>query len=118
MKKKIIITLLTILTCFAVESSSAQSESSIKRSELPESVNARLNEKYSEYNVKKIFKVNDEAKGVYYKIEVQKKNTLFALVYSSTGELLKKTKSKIYSFDGTEKPQRQPLKHDGHDHRH
>ena len=118
MKNKIKITLFTMLTCFAINSSYAQTETKIKRSELPEPVKVELNRRYSKYMMNKIVKAQDEIKGAIYKIEVQKKNTVFALVYNENGELIDKTKSKVFTYDGTEKPKQQQNKHDGHDHHH
>ena len=107
-----------MLTCFAINSSYAQTETKIKRSELPDPVKTELNAKYVKYTVNKIVKIQDEIKGTTYKVEVQKKNTVYALVYNGKGELIDKTKSKVFTFDGTEKPKQQYNKHDGHDHQH
>ena len=107
-----------MLTGFAINSTYAQTETKIKRSELPDPVKTELNAKYVKYTVNKIVKKENKTKETTFEFEVQKKNTIYTLVYNNNGELIDKTKSKIYTFDGTEKPRQQYNKHDGHGHQH
>ena len=107
-----------MFTCFVINSSYAQTETKIKRSELPGPVKAELNAKYVKYTVNKIIKKENKSKEITFRVEVQKKNTVYTLVYDNNGELIAKTKSKTFTFDGTEKPKKQYNSNDGHNHNH
>ena len=80
---KIIIILFILLVYFATNSTFAQPETNIKRSELPDQVNTELNAKYVKYIVNQIIKKENQTKETIYEIEVQKKNTVYTLVYNN-----------------------------------
>ena len=97
----------------------AQTTSIIKAEQLPETAHAELDKKYGKYKVNSMVKKESNQKETTYQIEVQKKNTVFTLVYNENGELLSKTKSKSFSFDGTEPVRKTtPRSNDGHNHTH
>jgi hypothetical protein len=87
---------------------------------LPAIIHDELHKQYATYSVNSIYKSTDELQNTIYKIEVQKKSKLVELVYDNQGKLISKEKSKIYSFDGTEKPKAAPSQsndgHSGHQH--
>ncbi len=113
MKKIIFIVLLLPFGVFA------QTEIKIKQDSLPITVNNELHKQYATYAVTSILKLSDKQQNVTYKIEVQKKNTVIDLLYDNQGKLISKVKSKIYSYDGTEKPKSTPANsNDGHNHQH
>lgn len=100
----------------------AQTETKIKQDSLPTTVHNELHKKYAAYAVNSVLKITDFQQKHKYKIEVQKKSTVIELIYDNDGKLISKEKSKIYSFDGTEKitPKSEPSKsnegHSGHQH--
>lgn len=99
----------------------AQTETKIKQDSLPLTVHDELQKQYVAYTVNSIYKVTDKQQNIIYKIEVQKKSKLIELVYDNKGTLISKEKSKIYSFDGTEKiksstPTQSNDGHSGHQH--
>lgn len=102
MNKTVLFTLATILLCVILNPLHAQTEAEIKRSELPEPIKTELNKKYVKYTITLILKKVSETKEITFVVEVQKKNTVHTMVYDNTGELIDKTKSKNYTFDGSE----------------
>jgi len=96
----------------------AQTTAKIKAEQLPETTQTELNKKYGKYHANEIVKKEDKQKQTTYEIELQKKNKLIYLVYSSEGTLVSKRKSKTFSFDGTEPIKKTPASHDGHNHTH
>lgn len=82
----------------------AQTETKTDQDSLPALVHNDLHKQYVAYTVNSIYKVTDKQQNIIYKIEIQKKSKLIDLVYDNQGKLISKQKSKIYSFDGTEKP--------------
>lgn len=117
--KKIILLHLILLLIFA-KNISAQSETKIPQDSLPTAVHDELHKQYTAYTVNNIYKVTDKQQNIIYKIEIQKKSKLIDLVYDNQGKIISKEKSKIYSFDGTEKSKSSPTKsndgHSGHQH--
>lgn len=107
------------LTLLIINVCSAQTETKIPGDSLPALVHNELYKKYSGYTVNSIFKKVDKLQNVTYKIEVQKKTTQIELLYDKHGELISKEKSKIYTYDGTEKsrsPSSPSKSNDGHNH--
>jgi len=115
---KIVITIFILLLYFAINLTFAQTETRIKRSELPDQINTELKAKYVKYIVNEIIKKENQTKETIFEVEVQKKNTVYTLVYNNKGELIDKTKSKSFTFEGTEKSKKIYDSHDGHDHVH
>lgn len=105
------------LTLLVINVCSAQTETKIPEDSLPAFAHNELHKKYSGYTVNSIFKKMDKLQNVTYKVEVQKKTTQIELLYDKQGNLISKEKSKIYTYDGTEKPKSVPAKsNDGHNH--
>lgn len=96
----------------------AQTTSNIKTEQLPEIAHVKLDKKYSKYKVNSMVKKEDKQKRTTYQIEVQKKNTVFTLVFDENGKLLSKRKSKSFTYDGTEPVRKTQPSHDGHNHTH
>ena len=97
----------------------AQTETKIKQSELPSPVTTMLTKKYAKYTTNKILKKENSDKETSFEVEVQKKNTVYTLVYNNNGELIDKIKSKSFTFDGSEPVRQQtPVMNDGHNHNH
>lgn len=99
----------------------AQTETKIKQDSLPTTVHNELHKKYAAYAINSVLKITDKQQNITYKVEVQKKSTLIELVYDRDGKLINKEKSKVYSFDGTEKiksstPTQSNDGHNGHQH--
>lgn len=117
-RKQIIITgIMLVITslCFA------QTETKIPQDSLPAAAHNELHKKYAAYAVNSVLKITDKQQNITYKIEVQKKTTQIELLYDKEGKLISKEKSKIYTYDGTEKikPKSTPSKsNDGHNHQH
>ncbi|MDO9001041.1 MAG: hypothetical protein Q7W45_14840 [Bacteroidota bacterium] len=99
---------------------SAQTETKISKDSLPSAVHTELHKKYITYTVNSILKITDKQQNITYKVEVQKKSTMIELLYDNHGKLISKDKSKVYTYDGTEKPRSTPVKsndgHSGHQH--
>ena len=119
MKNKLIIAML-LLSSIGMKITFAQSEIKTTLDSLPTAVKAELKNKYSDYAVNSITMTTDKTKSVTYKMELQKKNNIVQLEYDVAGKLISKSKRKIYSFDGTEKPPKsKPSENnDGHNHQH
>ncbi len=99
----------------------AQSKIKTTLDSLPTAVKAELKKRYSDYTTNSIAMTTDKTKSVTCKIELQKKNNLIQLEYDVGGKLISISKSKIYSFDGTEKPPKSKSSnnndgHGGHQH--
>lgn len=99
---------------------SAQTETKISKDSLPSTIHAELHKKYAAYAVNSVLKITDKQQNITYKVEVQKKSTMIELHYDKDGKLISKDKSKVYTYDGTEKPKSTPVKsndgHSGHQH--
>lgn len=106
-KIKLIIILVTSLWCFVSNVVHAQMENKIKVGEVPAAIKTELNKKYKKYTINSIIKKGNDGNDITFNIEVQKKNKLVKLVYDTKGNLLDKKTSKIFTFDGTEKPGKQ-----------
>lgn len=120
MNNKIIISVITLLLFLTVNNVFAQSELKIKTDSLPSLIKEELKKKYIKYEVNSTTMITEKGKSTIYKIELQKKNNVLDLVYDASGTLISKSKSKVYSYDGTEKPKSQPANssdgHSGHQH--
>ena len=112
--------LFVIVTAFFLSAVTckAQKENKIPEDSLPQAVHNDLHKKYSDYHINSITK-NGSVQPALYFLEVQKKNKLIRLVYDADGKMIKKEKSKIYSFDGSEPVKSRPApSNDGHNHQH
>lgn len=119
MKPQIFLILFAINFVWMIPKIYAQTETKISNDSLPSVVKEELKKKYSNYKVNGVTMVTEKAKPSTYKIEVQKKNNIVELLYDANGNIIGKSKSKIYSYDGTEKPKSPPVKsNDGHNHQH
>lgn len=96
------------LTLLIINVCPAQTETKIPEDSLPAFAHNELHKKYSGYTVNSIFRKVDTLQSVTYKVEVQKKTTQIELLYDKRGKLICKEKSKIYTYDGTEKPKSKP----------
>lgn len=98
----------------------AQSDEKIGMEELPDQAHTLLHGKYNKYRINYIHRKSDKDVTTY-EVELQKKSKLVTLTYDGQGELLSNTKSKMFTYDGTE-----PVKnstggsggHAGHNHTH
>jgi len=107
------------LTLVVVNVCSAQTETKFPEDSLPAIVHNELYKKYVRYTLNSISKKVDQLQNITYKIEVQKKSTVIELLYDNQGKLIGKEKSKVYSYDGTEKsksPSSPSKSNDGHNH--
>lgn len=115
-KQFIVTSLILVLTGIC----SAQSEAKMPKDSLPSMIHTELHKKYTAYTVNSILKITDKQQNITYKVEVQKKSTMIELLYDNDGKLISKNKSKVYTYDGTEKPRSTPVKsndgHSGHQH--
>lgn len=97
----------------------AQTETKIQEDSLPSIIHDELHKKYAHYTVNTISKNTDKLQSTIYKVEVQKKSTLIELHYDIQGKLINKKKSKVYTYDGVEKPKPPSLPNESNDgHRH
>lgn len=107
------------LTLIIVNVYFAQTETKIQEDSLPSSIHDELHKKYARYTVNNISKNTDKLKNIMYKVEVQNKSTVIELLYDIQGKLINKKKSKVYTYDGIEKPKSPSLSNesnDGHGH--
>ncbi|MDO9184414.1 MAG: hypothetical protein Q7W13_00260 [Bacteroidia bacterium] len=109
------------LTFVIINVCSAQTETKIPGDSLPALVHNELNKNYALYSVNSISRKVDQLQNSTYKIEVQKKSTVIELHYDKQGKLINKEKSKVYTYDGTEKtrspsPSSPGKSGDGHNH--
>lgn len=75
-----------------------------------------VQDKYKKYHVESVHVNKDSTE---YVVELLKGSRTLKLVLSHDGALISKTKGRIYSFDGTEKPANKGTSHnkgDGHNH--
>lgn len=99
----------------------AQSDEKIGMEELPDQAHTLLHGKYNKYHINYIHRKLDKEDVETYEVELQKRSKLVTLIYDGQGELLSSTKSKMFTYDGTE-----PVKnstggsggHAGHNHTH
>lgn len=71
----------------------------IKSDSLPTVVRAKLAEKYASYKIVSLSEVKDANQNCIYKVELQRKSTILELELDSAATVLKKSKSKVYTFD-------------------
>lgn len=71
----------------------------IKADSLPIVVRTKLAEKYSSYKIVSLSEVRGAKQSCTYKVELQRKSTLLELELDSAATVLKKSKSKVYTFD-------------------
>lgn len=97
---------------------SAQVESKIQEDSLPVIIHNDLHKKYAHYATNSVLKKTDNLQNITYRIEIQKKSTVIELLYDKEGKLISKVKSKVYSYDGTEKPMAPSSNQSNHGHGH
>lgn len=104
MKISLIPTVFVFAFLFVLNSKSgfAQSDSSLKFNNLPESIQLSLKQDFKKYVINSIDQVKSKSGEEQYKVEVQKKSKAYRLVYNLQGVILDKAKLKVYSFDGSE----------------
>lgn len=95
--------LLIILLVISSNLFAQENWTEIKPEELPEAITTNIQSDYSKYKIiKSTIKKNKEGELIY-RIDLQKKKTVYHLIYNLNGILLDKTKSKSFEFDGSEK---------------
>lgn len=102
---------------------SAQTETKIHKDSLPSTVKEHLHKKYYDYVVAEAVKATDKNGAVIYKVlakrvRSEQETIVYDLRYDAAGKLISKSKSKIYTFDGTEKKNKPSKGNDGHNHVH
>lgn len=112
-------TTLIILFLFTFNFCFSQTDQKIKNDSLPALVKQQFIKEFNGYTIIYAVKTIDVNKKILYKIDAQKKTRLLVLTYDTLGELITKQKSRIYTFDGTEKQSRPSNQsNDGHNHTH
>lgn len=97
----------------------AQTDAKIDLDSLPSTIKNDLAKEYKMFNINLITKDTDDKDSITYSIELQKKNTMISLIYDGRGKLLSKEKSKVFTYDDSEKPKSAPKKrNDDHNHQH
>jgi hypothetical protein len=84
----------------------AQTSTKIKMEELPTAAHDLIHGKYAKYGVNSMVKKLDKSEVLTYQVELQRKSKVVTLTYNANGDLLDTQKSKVFSFDGSEKPSR------------
>lgn len=79
--------------------SSAFAQEKILLEDTPEAVQALVAKKYAKY---KVVGVKEKKQPKEYSIEMEKGERTVSLVLDDSGEVLSKTKGRMYSYDGTE----------------
>jgi|GEM_PF-3490456 len=95
--------ILIILLATGFSSFAQANWTAIKKEEIPENISVQIVTDYSKYQIIKSTKKENKEGAVLYRIDVQKKKTVYHLIYNSAGLMLDKTKSKSFEFDGSEK---------------
>lgn len=107
--------LLTVLIVFGSQSLLfAQDKTTL--TEAPIKVQELIAKKYAKY---KVASIRQNEKATEYKVELEKGSRTVSLVVDTDGTVLSKSKGRIYSYDGTEKPPNDGTPHnerDGHQH--
>ncbi len=88
----------------------------IPMADVPEPVRIVLETKYRKYTIDDVVVNNLKTE---YQVELEKGSRTVSLVLATDGTVLSKTKGRIYSYDGTEKPPNDGTPHnqgDGHKH--
>ena len=85
---------------------------------MPAAIKIELDKEYNMFKVNLITKNKDNKDSITYRIELQKNNKMIKLVYDKNGILISKTKSKVFTYDDSEKPKSTGKKHNGHNHQH
>ena len=73
----------------------------LKVEDAPEAVRAHLAKRYSKY---KVVALTEKQEPLEYSIELEKGKQTVSLVLDAAGNVLSRTKGRVYSFDGTEAP--------------
>lgn len=109
---------ITILFLFAFNLCFSQIDQIIKKDSIPLLIKQQI-AGFKGYTINQAIKSIDIDKKIVYKIEVQKKTRLVRLNYDAVGNLISKQKTRVYTFDGTEKQSRPSYQNnDGHNHSH
>ncbi len=104
---------LALLVCTS-GSVCAQEKQDLK--DTPEAVQELMAKKYSKYRIADLTWNKETTE---YKVELEKGSRTVSLVLAADGAVLSKTKGRIYSYDGTEKPPNDGTPHNQHDgHKH
>lgn len=115
MKRNLWKTLLVMIGLAGV-STSVVAQGKIVLKEASVAVQDIVEDKYKKYNVESVHVNKDSTE---YVVELLKGSRTLKLVLGHEGSLISKTKGRIYSFDGTEKPPNNGTQHnagDGHKH--
>lgn len=104
---------LAVLVCLS-GSVCAQEKQDLK--DTPVAVQELLAKKYSKYRIAGLTWNKETTE---YKVELEKGSRTVSLVLAANGIVLSKSKGRIYSYDGTEKPPNDGTPHNQHDgHKH
>lgn len=98
-----------LMTVFGLSiglSVNAQTSTKIKMDELPVAAHDLIHGKYAKYRVNSMVKKLDKNEVLTYEVELQRKSKVINLTYNAQGDLLDTQKSKVFSFDGSERPSR------------
>ena len=86
---------------FIAQNSIAQSEwVEVRVNEIPDTVVNVVKKDYNKYAVNETTKKENESGEILFRFEIQKKNTVYHLVFNADAKLISKTKSKSFTFDG------------------
>lgn len=119
-KMTLLKTIVIIVFLFAGKMTHAQTENCVRTDTIPSAIKEYMETEYKAYtmNVAEALYLNDKPVG--FSIELQKKNKIVRLRFDLFGTLLKTTKSKVYTFEGTEPTKKQTSHskddHSGHQH--
>tara|TARA_R110002072_G_scaffold171058_4_gene324795 strand:- start:1062 stop:1430 length:369 start_codon:yes stop_codon:yes gene_type:complete len=97
----LLIAALVAVSCFNAD---AQTKTEIEMEALPAAAHDLIHGKYAKYGVNSMLKKQDKNDVLTFEVELQKQSKLVTLTYNAEGTLLDTQKSKVFSFDGTEKP--------------
>jgi hypothetical protein len=111
LKRNLWKTLLVLMGSVGV-STSLFAQNKIVLKEATVAVQEIVADKYEKYHVESV-QVNKDS--TEYVVELLKKTRTLKLVLSHDGVLISKTKGRIYSYDGTEKPRNDGTPHNEHD---
>ena len=113
MKHATILLFAFVISVLAIRTGFSQTETIIKWDSLPASANADIKKNYGNYTVDKVLSIVDKQHTNTYKVELIKKTKFLVLGYDKDGQLISKEKSRIYTFDGTEKHRTKPVNSGG-----
>ena len=103
---------LSVLIVLVGMSTSLFAQDKIGLKEATVAVQDIVADKYKKYHIESVHVNKDSTE---YVVELLKKTRTLRLVLGQDGALISKTKGRIYSFDGTEKPRNDGTPHNEHD---